>query len=368
MIKAENTYHSIGIMSGSSLDGLDIALCKFTESTGKWQHELLATDCVSFSAEMKAALRNATALSGKDIFQLHSSFGKFIGEQVNVFLQKHLLTENIDCIASHGHTVFHFPEHGITTQIGDGAAIAAATGITTICDLRAVDVAHGGTGAPIVPVADKLLFSNYDFCLNLGGIANISAKTAQGKSIIAFDICPCNQLLDFFAAQNGLTFDDGGKIAAQGKCNEAAVQELLKLDFHQREFPKSLDNSFSKQFVIPTLKQIEGTVSDKLRTATAYIVSQIAKDIECIAEQHQLQLSNAKMLCTGGGAFNTFLIEELQRLLPAEIVVPDKQTVQFKEALAMALMGVLRLRNEVNVFNSVTNATRNTVNGAVYFA
>lgn len=364
MDSAKKVYHSIGVMSGSSLDGLDIALCKLERENGNWQHEIVVAECLSFTAEWKTKLRDSVSLSGKELWQLHAAFGKYIGESVHRFVNQNNLQQNIDCIASHGHTVFHFPQDGYTTQIGDGAAIAAASGITTVCDLRAMDVAHGGTGAPIVPIADKLLFSDYDFCLNLGGIANISAK--KDDEILAFDVCPCNQLLDFFAQQLNKDFDENGALASKGNSDEEELQQLLANSFHQLSFPKSLDNSFSKTQALPILESIGGSVQDKLRTAIEYIAVQLAKDFETVALQLGIDLSQSKVLVTGGGAFNQFLIDRLKASTNIQVVIPDDATVKFKEALAMALMGVLRLRREVNVFSSVTNAKKDTVNGAMY--
>ncbi len=364
MDSSKNIYHAIGVMSGSSLDGLDITLCKLETQNGIWKHEIIAAECLSLTSEWKNDLRDATKLSGKELWQLHTAFGKYIGESVHHFISQNNIQQNIDCIASHGHTVFHFPEDGFTTQIGDGAAIAAASGITTVCDLRAVDVAYSGTGAPIVPVADKLLFKDYNFCLNLGGIANISAK--KGDKILAFDVCPCNQLLDYFALQLNKDFDENGALASIGNTDEEKLQQLLANVFHQLSFPKSLDNSFSKINALPILESIEGSVQDKLRTAVEYIAIQLAKDFETVAAQLNITLNDSKVLVTGGGAFNQFLIERLIALTNVQVIIPDDATVKFKEALAMALIGVLRLRGEVNVFSSVTNAKKDTVNGAVY--
>jgi len=364
MDSARKVYYAIGVMSGSSLDGLDITLCKLETQNGKWKHEIVAAECLSFTAERKINLREATNLSGRELWQMHTAFGKYIGTCVHNFISQNNIQQNIDCIASHGHTVFHFPQDGYTTQIGDGAAIAATSGIVTVCDLRAVDVAHGGTGAPIVPIADKLLFSDYNFCLNLGGIANISAK--KGDKILAFDVCPCNQLLDYLAQQLNKDFDENGALASTGNTDEAKLQQLLSNSFHQLSFPKSLDNSFSRINALPILESMEGSTQDKLRTAVEYIALQLAKDFGSVAAQLGIDLNNSKVLVTGGGAFNQFLIDRLKASTNIQVVIPDDATVKFKEALAMALIGVLRLRGEVNVFSSVTNARKDTVNGAVY--
>jgi len=364
MDSSKGIYHAIGVMSGSSLDGLDIALCKLEIQNGNWHHEIIAAECLPFSAEWKNKLRDAVSLSGKDLWQMHASFGKYIGESVHRFVTHNNFQQNIDCITSHGHTVFHFPEDGFTTQIGDGAAIAAASGITTVCDLRAADVAHGGTGAPIVPIADKLLFSDYDFCLNLGGIANISAKKVD--KILAFDVCPCNQLLNYFAQQLNKDFDENGALAASGNTDEEKLKQLLANSFHQLSFPKSLDNSFSKINALPILESIEGSTQDKLRTAVEYVAIQLAKEFETVASQLSIDLNDSKVLVTGGGAFNQFMIDRLKASTNIQVVIPDDATVKYKEALAMALIGVLRLRGEVNVFSSVTSAKKDTVNGAIY--
>src|SRR5690554_5703803 len=351
------TYYVIGLMSGSSLDGLDILHTSITYVSGKWEYEILHQECVRFNPEMKNNLRNAALLSVPDFLRLDTAFAKFSAEEVNRFIEKHDLTYKIHLISSHGHTVWHEPSTGVSTQIGDGATIAALTGYPTVSDLRNMDVALGGQGAPIVPVADRLLFSEYDYCLNLGGIANI---TINSTDLVAFDICPANQILNFFAEKKGLEFDDHGEIAKTGQVNEAILKELNRLEFYKKTDTKSLDNQFAKENIIPLLES-EST-ENALATAVKHIAFQIKNSISAFHDPR----SEGKMLITGGGALNSFLIQQIEQALDEEglkieLTIPEDELVYQKESLAMALIGVLRWREEPNVFNSVSGAKRNSI-------
>jgi len=356
------TYFVIGLMSGSSLDGLDIVYSTITYATGKWEYEIRHTACIPYTMAWKEKLKSANQLSVPDFLHLDTAFGRYCGEQVNLFIEENDLKHKIHFIASHGHTVWHEPAQRTSSQIGNGAAIAAITGYTTIADLRAMDVALGGQGAPIVPIADKLLFADYDFCLNIGGIANITINEAAPK---AFDICPANQMLNFFAEKKGISFDDHGDLAASGNINEAIFKTINEHIFYQQAAPKSLSNDFSITEIIPLLS-VE-TEENALSTAVSHIAFQIVKAIAPFCKEK----TDYKMLITGGGALNHYLIqqieEELKKLaLPVTCVLPEQNLVYYKEALAIALIGVLRWREEENVFASVTGATRNSVGGALW--
>jgi anhydro-N-acetylmuramic acid kinase len=349
-------------MSGSSLDGLDIAYSSITYVSGKWEFEILLTDCIPYPADWKEKLKDATRLSVPDFLRLHTAFGRYCGEQVNHFIEEHELKHKVFFIASHGHTVWHEPSAQTSIQIGDGASIAAQTGYTTISDLRNMDMALAGQGAPVVPVADQLLFADYDFCLNLGGIANITVNAATP---VAFDICPANQLLDFFAHEKGMEFDEGGRLAQSGNCNTAILEMINGHDYYHRQAPKSLSNHFSQSEIIPALKK--ETAENALFTAVAHIAMQISAAIAPYCQEKRPY----KMLITGGGALNEFLIsqvkQELKQLnLSVECIIPDEKLIHYKEALAMSLMAVLRWREEENVFASVTGASRNSIGGAVW--
>src|ERR1700712_1683793 len=213
-------YNVIGLMSGSSLDGLDIAFVHLEETAGRWTFEIQESACIPYQVEWKEKLSGATSLSAKDYLLLHSEYGHWLGDTVNDFLEENKLAYRVQLISSHGHTAFHFPERRMTAQIGDGAAIVAVTGIRTITDLRSVDVALGGQGAPIVPIGEKLLLPDYDFFLNIGGIANLSAA---GDHFIGFDVCPANRILNLLAAKTPKGYDENGALAASGSVNEALL-------------------------------------------------------------------------------------------------------------------------------------------------
>ncbi|MFT4062779.1 MAG: anhydro-N-acetylmuramic acid kinase [Edaphocola sp.] len=357
-------YNVIGLMSGSSLDGLDIAFCQLTEISGKWTYEILRADCITYPDAIAADLKNAANISVPGFLRLHSSYGHYLGEQVNKFIAAHSLEHKVHFIASHGHTVWHEPAAHTTSQIGDGAAIAAWTLLPVVSDLRAMDVALGGQGAPIVPIADKYLFGDYDFCLNIGGIANV---TINGAEPIAFDICPANQLLNYFANKAGKEYDENGALARTGTFEGFLLDKIGSLDFYEQPAPKSLHNGFVHEVVLPHFAE-DLSVADALATAVQHIAEQIANALIT----YRNPLEEQKMLVTGGGALNGFLIEKIDEALNKgnsnhiEAIVPNEQTVQYKEALAMALIGTLRWREETNVLGSVTGAGKNSVNGAMW--
>ncbi len=357
-------YRAIGIMSGSSLDGLDIAYVELEETGRKWSYEIQAADCKPYPPQLLSQLAGAGTMSACDYLLLHSAYGRFIGQQINLFISENDLHHKVQLIASHGHTVFHAPSLGMTSQLGDGAAIAAATGINVVSDLRAMDVAFGGQGAPIVPVGEQLLFPLYHYFLNLGGIANLSLNTADGY--IAFDVCAANRVLNMLAQTAGQEYDAGGALAAAGKVYLPLLQRLNALEYYRQPHPKSLANSFGTNTVFPLVQGFDIPLADRLRTYVEHIVLQINSAVHRLTD---VAATGNQMLTTGGGAFNTFLIERLQASLSShniEVVVPTASLVQYKEALIMALLGVLRWREENTVLQSVTGAQRSSIGGAVW--
>ncbi len=356
-------YRVIGLMSGSSLDGLDIVFTEIEENGGKWKYQITTADCIPYTPEWTKRLQNATSLYAYDYMLLHADYGHYIGEQVNAFIEKNSLHYKVGLIASHGHTTFHSPTQKMTAQLGDGAAIAAVTKLPVVADLRAMDVALGGQGAPIVPIGEKLLFSEYDFFLNIGGIANISKNDEQ---YIAFDVCPANRVLNMLAAELGHAFDAGGELAASGQLNQELLNKLNTLDYYKKEYPKSLANDFGTDVIYPLIKRFNIETIDALRTYTEHIAIQITN---AIASIHTTTETERKLLITGGGAFNHFLVERLQTLLqPLNIkaIVPEEELVLYKESLIMALIAILRWREESNTISSVTGATRSSVGGALW--
>ena len=350
-------------MSGSSMDGLDIVHVQLDEVRGQWSFEILHADCISYSEKWMTDLREATRIHVSDFLKLHTAYGRYLGEQINRFIAKHELSHQVHFIASHGHTVFHEPAHKTTWQIGDGAAIAAVTGLPVISDLRALDVALGGQGAPIVPIGDKLLFGGYDYLLNIGGIANITVQ--KEGVLIAFDVCPANQVLNTLAEREGKPMDEHGDMASVGALLPGLLDELNEGDYYEQAAPKSLSNETARDLVFAKLLTEENNNYDLLHTATIHIAQQITNAVK----QYPHGKDSATLLATGGGAFNAFLIIELQKaLMPynVQVVVPDSGVVKYKEALVMALIGTLRWREESNVMSSVTGASRDSVGGALW--
>jgi len=352
-------YKVIGLMSGSSLDGLDIAYCIFEKRNDAWSYSIKVTDCVRYSQQWIEKLRSARQLDGKSLWQLHADYGHLLAESVNEFISDFNLAGRVDLIASHGHTVFHFPELHFTTQIGDGAALSTGTGIAVACDFRSSDVALGGHGAPIVPIGDMLLFSEYNYLLNLGGIANISVK--QDGKIIAYDICAANQVLNYYAVLKGQEYDKDGAMAAAAKLHQPLLDALEGLDFYQKPSPKSLDNGFSSDVVIPVIERFVISLEDKLHTYCEHIAKQIAAEM---AKSDAPK--TGELFMTGGGALNKYLTGRIAAHSPLAVHVPSEEVVQYKEALVIAFIGLLRWLNQPNVLSPVTGASRNSIGGAVY--
>lgn len=353
----ENGYKTtaLGIMSGTSLDGLDLCLTEF-HFDGKWNFKITQADCVDYNDEWRRKLASAHELSEEKIQRLHVEFGHFIGENVNSFLKRDSLAKP-EIVCSHGHTVFHQPEKGITVQIGDGQTIANATGITCVNDFRSLDVSLGGQGAPLVPIGDELLFSEFDACLNLGGFSNISFKEDGERR--AFDICPVNIVLNEFANRLGKPFDHNGELARSGKLNEALLDQLNSLNLYTEEIRPSLAREWVESTINPLLNESGLTEVDIMRTFVEHVAIQIARVIERKA-------AGGSVLVTGGGAYNSFLMDRMSAYCLADLIIPDKQTIEFKEALIFAFLGVLRINDEINVLHSVTGASRDSCSGTIH--
>ncbi|MBO4232313.1 MAG: anhydro-N-acetylmuramic acid kinase, partial [Bacteroidales bacterium] len=349
-------YKAIGLMSGTSLDGLDIALCGFSCRDDKWEHVIYKAVTVQYPHPLRQKLENAMTLSGFELTALDVELGEFFALSVNEFLRD--VPERPEIISSHGHTVFHIPAQGITKQIGSGAVIAAKTRIDTICDFRTVDVALGGQGAPLVPIGDELLFPQYGICLNLGGFSNLSFRS--GKRRIAYDIAPNNMAINYLTNQIGVEYDKDGNIARENKTDENLLSKLNALDYYKLEPPKSLGKEWFEQVFKPILDESVLPVGVKIATVTSHIVRQLANDL------NKIEADN--VLVTGGGAKNKFLIDSLQNLTDKKIVIPDTLTVDYKEALIFAFLGVLRRAGVPNCLKSVTGAACDSIGGAWYQA
>jgi anhydro-N-acetylmuramic acid kinase len=351
----KHNYNVIGVMSGTSLDGVDLAHVNFEINNNKWSYQIFECDTISYSNEMISKLKNGIHFSKTELSELNIEYTNLLGNSISEFIYKNNIS-NLDAVCSHGHTILHQPENGFTLQIGNLPEIAKITNEKVVCNFRVQDVLFGGQGAPLVPIGDKILFSEFDYCLNLGGFSNISFE--KNNERIAFDISPVNTVLNYYANSFGFEYDDEGKISESGNINVALFDELNKLDFYQKAHPKSLGFEFVKETVIPILESYSISTEDKMRTFTEHIAFQIGK----ILEQ-----KTGKLLITGGGVYNEFLIERIKNYLPTiEVIIPDEKTIQFKEALIFALLGVLKLRNEINVLASVTGATHNHSSGEVF--
>ena len=346
----EPTLNILGLMSGTSLDGVDLALCRFSPSS----HAVLAATTIPYPDHWRTLLASLENQSALQYALANVNLGHYFGQLANGFLRRQNL--RADAIASHGHTIFHQPALGLTTQIGDGDAIAAETGLPVVSNFRTLDVALGGQGAPLVPIGDQLLFADYDACLNLGGIANISYN-AGGKRI-AFDICPCNMPLNWLAARLGLDYDPDGENARRGTVDSTLARRLDALDYYAARPPKSLGKEWFLNHFLPLLDASASSTIDLLATVSDHIARQIAA---VVAPQ-----PIATLLVTGGGAHNRHLIDTLRTLLPqVQITVPDPLTVNYKEAIIFALLGYLRLTAQVNTLASVTGASSDSISGTL---
>ncbi len=341
-----------GLMSGTSLDGLDIALCRFSTEGGKAGYELLAAETIAYEAVWKERLRNVFDATAEQYFKLHSLYGEYIAAEVNAFLKKS--GHKADYLASHVHTVFHRPQLGFSTQIGCGATIAAHTGISTMCDFRSLDVALKGQGAPLVPIGDRDLFPGFESCLNIGGIANISFT--QNGTTSAFDCCIANMALNYLAEKTGKPYDADGGLAASGQVHKALLNDLLSLHSDQRSLGKEW---FDARF-LPALEKHGGSIPDLLATCVEYTALMIGN----ILQQHQLK----SVLITGGGAYNAFLLKRLRAQYSGQLEIPSDAVIQFKEAIVFAYLGYLRATEQTNTLHSVTKASRDSIGGCMYKA
>jgi anhydro-N-acetylmuramic acid kinase len=349
----------IGLMSGTSLDGLDLCACEFINIHNSIDFRIIHAETISYSEEWRSRLNNATQLSGEELTKLHYQLGEYFGITTSDFIQRNNLLPNL--ISSHGHTIFHQPQNGFTFQIGSGANIAAITGTDTVCDFRSKDVALGGQGAPLVPIGDQYLFGNYEACLNLGGIANISFYQ-EGKRI-AFDICPVNMALNFYAEKLNLNYDNKGQIAASGKVIEELLGDLNRLSFYSEKGPKSLGKEWFEKYFLPVITEFE----QKNNSSIADILSTL---IEHISIQHSDIFSKANIkgpvLVTGGGALNDFLISKIISNTTTKIYIPDSDVINYKEALIFAFLGWLYCENKTNTLSSATGAKKDSIGGALY--
>jgi anhydro-N-acetylmuramic acid kinase len=369
-LKNTSNYTIASLMSGTSLDGVDIAICKIALEDEKWLYEIIKAETIPYSAEWKQTLLSLEDTPALRFQQINIEYGFYLGKLLTNFIAKHAI--NPDFIASHGHTIFHADftcsllkstdgnalTKKLTVQIGAGSAIAAECDLPVVCDFRTLDVALGGQGAPLVPIGDMLLFAEYDFCLNLGGFANVSYQYNNQR--IAFDICPVNIVMNAVCATIGKEYDNDGELASSGIVNEELLNELNNLSFYQLPLnsPKSLGKEWVIEHINPLLKKYELSPKNILRTIVEHVAMQIANVLKTKPE--------GEILVTGGGTFNTFLLERIKKHTSHQLIIPPKSIIEFKEALIFAFLGVLRIRNEINCLKSVTGAKANSAGGIVY--
>lgn len=345
-------YHVVGVMSGTSLDGIDLVEVKFVFNE-TWDFEIVCAETVGYSIAWHKKLKGLVDCSLEALKIIDDDYTILLSEVIKTFIAKNNI-QNIDAVCSHGHTALHRPENKLTYQIGNKSILAKLINETLVCDFRVADVELGGQGAPLVPIGDQLLFSQYDFCLNLGGFANISTEINNER--VAYDICPVNIVLNIYARKLGLNYDDGGKIAASGNYLTQLGNQLNHLEFYKEMPPKSLGLEWVHKNVLPLIEASEACEKDVLRTCSDHIAEQISNVLK----------PRTKVLVTGGGAYNTYIISKIKSNIGAEIIIPNAELVEFKEALIFGFLGVLKLRNEVNCLKSVTGASKNHSSGRIY--
>ena len=345
-------YFIIGLMSGTSLDGIDLVYVRFDKKEYK-NFKILFADTVSYSDDWKNKLKKAIGFSKNDLTKLDIDYGELLGNEINKFIKKNEI-KKIDFIASHGHTILHQPDDRITLQIGNGKIISQITNQKVICDFRTQDVNLGGQGAPLVPIGDELLFADYDFCVNLGGFANVSFKEKENR--IAFDICPVNIVLNYYVQKLGYDYDDRGQIAETGKINNELLEKLNSLEFYKKEAPKSLGFEWVLSIIFPLIDKNEKDIPTILRTFIEHSAIQIGKIIH----------KKVPVLITGGGVFNSFLINRVEFYSEREIEIQSNELINYKEALIFAFLGLLRVENQVNCLRSVTGANEDHSSGVIF--
>ncbi len=348
-------YKIIGLMSGTSLDGLDIAYVRFWGATEHPKYEIVHAECVPYDAGWREKLRGAYYTTAEGITALDAEYGRLLGLMVRDFAQKYGISDDVDFVASHGHTVFHRPDLGYNLQIGNGARLHAVSGFKVICDFRSLDIAFGGQGAPLVPIGDKLLFGEYDYCLNIGGFANVSFDDDNGRRI-AYDLCPANYCLNRLMRTRGQEYDKDGLIARSGKVNGKLFDALNALAYYRRSAPKSLAQEQVDAEIMPLVESCDDAFENKMATLTEHAAFQISRSLK----------EGSRVLVTGGGAYNTYLAERTLAFNNFTWIKPDPAVIDYKEALIFAFLGLRRAEGLPNCLKSVTGASHDVVSGQTY--
>ena len=350
----KNSFNVLGVMSGTSLDGIDLCYSKF-EYEDRWKFNIIKSTTINYPTYWRRRLSSAITENKESIVKLNKDYTAYLGEIIKKFIEDHQI-KNLDAVCSHGHTIFHEPDRGYTLQIGNLPELANIVNNKVVCDFRVQDVKLGGQGAPLVPIGDKLIFYEYDFCINLGGFANVSFD--HGNKRIAFDICPVNIVLNYYVKKMNIMFDNKGEIAKTGKVNKRLLEELNSLEYYATKPPKSLGLEWVMKYVFPLIRKYKLPISDILRTFIEHVAIQIN-----VATKYK---DKASILFTGGGVFNTFLMERISTHTIHKVVVPNNKIIEFKEALVFALLGVLKIRDEVNCLSSVTGASQDHSSGNIF--
>ncbi|WP_406684865.1 anhydro-N-acetylmuramic acid kinase [Seonamhaeicola sp. MEBiC1930] len=352
MIKSN--YRIVGVMSGTSLDGIDLVHVDF-QFEDTWEFKINSAETVAYPKEWKERLKGLISLNTEELHQTNSSYTSYLASVINDFIKKNKI-KDLDAVCSHGHTALHQPEKQLTLQIGNLPQLASLIENKVVCDFRLQDVLLGGQGAPLVPIGDTLLFSEFDYCINLGGFANISTNINEER--IAYDICPVNIVMNHYVKSVGLDYDDNGKLASKGEVNVTLLEKLNRLSFYKELPPKSLGLEWVYDNVFPLINTNESNLNNILRTFVEHIAIKISESIS--------SKPNSSVLITGGGAYNSFLIDRIKELSKNEIGIPSQEIIEFKEALIFGFLGVLKLRNEINCLQSVTGASKNHSSGYVF--
>lgn len=341
----------LGVMSGTSLDGVDLCLTRFDFKNEAYSFEILKAKTIIYPDLLFEKLKKCRFLSPDELIDLHNDWGSFVGKKiVEEFISKGFIPS---FISTHGHTVFHEPKKGITLQIGSLNNLYEFTKIPIIGDFRALDVFKGGEGAPLVPIGDLFLFSDFDYCLNFGGIANVSYQ--ENGLMKAFDVCPCNLLLNHLAELLGFKYDNGGSLAQKGKLNIQLLEQLNALSFYSLLDKPSLGIELITSEFFPIIDAFDISVEDKLYTVCEHIAVQISNVI----------IGNKQVLCTGGGAYNRHLMNVLQAK-GVKVFIPDNDIVDYKEALIFAFLGLRKIEGKINVLSSVTGAKSDSIAGCLF--
>lgn len=351
----KSVYRVIGVMSGTSLDGVDLVDATFTKNEGDWHYKIHKSETKSYTKDWYHVLKHLVSKSIEELQEIDEAYTPYLASMIKDFIVVNKLT-GIDAICSHGHTALHQPDKGMTYQIGNLPSLFEILKTPIVCNFRVQDVALGGQGAPLVPIGDKLLFSKYDFCLNLGGFANISTDIEIHR--IAFDICPVNIVLNHYVALLGFDFDDKGSIASTGDVNLGLLNALNALEFYKKAAPKSLGLEWVKLEIFPLIDSFQLPVKTVLRTFVEHVAIQISTVIN--------QKEQAQVLVTGGGAYHSFLMSRIKEKTSNKLILPEPTLVEFKEALVFGFLGVLKLENEVNCLSSVTGAKQDHSSGIIF--